>query len=112
MRELHPIVKKHLKDISYNYALRTSELGDLSRTDIESFGFTFKYTMNTRSREILKRKIMQHFEAKPKTQSKFHHRIHKIEITKFTLHLYFYRGFGELDAMPKILKDTTPSLPF
>ena len=117
MGELLPIIQDHLDHISYNYVLKTTERPNSkysSRTELTSITITFDYGMRIRTRELIKKRIVSHFEYKldPKKQVQMAgHRIEKIEISIYQISIHFADvGVGHL-IVPRLIGDE-PTYPF
>ena len=110
MDELTPFLQNHFDKISYSYNLKTSEdpnFETCSRTALTSFKIEFWRSMKIRTRELIKRKILKHFEAKQdrkKTVRTPLLEIEKIEMSEYELNLVFKYQYGK-HIMPDLWKD-------
>ena len=114
MDELLPIIGKQFDNISYTYDLRTTETPKqtfTSRTELIGFTVHFRSTMKIRTREMLKRKIVTHFEHKTDRKKEARMRgcqIESIDLSTYQLTICFKELGVGYRIMPKLLENVTP----
>jgi len=118
MAELQPIINTYMDKLTYTYNLSTSEepkKPSTSETYLSSFEIHLLGSMTVRQREILKRKIIRHFERNENfhKMSKFVYHIDKIEICRYSIRFKFHRpACPTSGVMTLILGDMQKDLPF